>query len=170
MRPGCRSLSWAVSYCTPGTVTSRLRGAVLIFGFAIANELLTRKHLKAASTSTIVASSYASATFRNAEVLHAMGMLPGLRDRWLTRQDEGLQLQAAASDRAGHLVAASKFTPSLSTGRHLGNRGLSFDRTGIDARRHDRRVDHHGTRACASGNRSSKLEGLSSRREALMTE
>ena len=84
-------------------------GAVLIFCFAIANELMTRKHLKAATTSSIVASSYASATFRNAEVLHAMGMLSGLRDRWLTRQDEGLQLQAAASDRAGHLVAASKF-------------------------------------------------------------
>jgi ATP-binding cassette, subfamily C, bacterial len=84
-------------------------GAVLIFCFAIANELLTRQHLKAASTSVIVASSYASATFRNAEVLHAMGMLPGLRDRWLGRQDEGLKLQAAASDRAGHLVAATKF-------------------------------------------------------------
>jgi len=84
-------------------------GAVLIFCAAIANELLTRKQLKAASTSAIVASSYAAATFRNAEVLHAMGMLPGLRERWLGRQDEGLKMQAAASDRAGHLVAASKF-------------------------------------------------------------
>ena len=84
-------------------------GAVLIFCFAIANELLTRKQLHAASTSVIVANSYASSTFRNAEVLHAMGMLPGLRERWLGRQDEGLKLQAAASDRAGHLVAASKF-------------------------------------------------------------
>ena len=84
-------------------------GAVLIFCFAIANELLTRKQLKAASTNVIIASSYASATFRNAELLHAMGMLPGLRDRWLRRQDEGWELQAAASDRAGHLVAASKF-------------------------------------------------------------
>ena len=100
-------------------------GAVLIFCFAIANELLTRRHLKAASTNAIVAGSYASATFRNAEVLHAMGMLPGLRDRWMTRQDEGLLLQAAASDRAGHLVAASKFTRAflqvaiLGTGAYL---------------------------------------------------
>ena len=84
-------------------------GAVLIFCFAIANELLTRKQLKAAATSVIVASAYASATFRNAEVLHAMGMLPGLRDRWLRRQDEGLKFQAVASDRAGHLIAAGKF-------------------------------------------------------------
>ena len=84
-------------------------GATLIFGFAIANELLTRKQLKAASSNAIVAGSYASATFRNAEVLHAMGMLPGLRERWLRRHDDGLKMQASASDRAGHLVAASKF-------------------------------------------------------------
>jgi ATP-binding cassette, subfamily C, type I secretion system permease/ATPase len=100
-------------------------GAVLIFCFAIANELLTRKHLKAASTNAVVAGSYAAATFRNAEVLHAMGMLSGLRQRWLQRQDEGLVLQAAASDRAGHLVAASKFTRAflqvaiLGTGAYL---------------------------------------------------
>jgi ATP-binding cassette, subfamily C, bacterial len=100
-------------------------GAVLIFCFAIANELLTRKHLKAASTNSVVAGSYAAATFRNAEVLHAMGMLSGLRQRWLKRQDEGLLLQAAASDRAGHLVAASKFTRAflqvaiLGTGAYL---------------------------------------------------
>jgi ATP-binding cassette subfamily C protein len=100
-------------------------GAVLIFCFAIANELSTRKQLKAASTDTIVAGSYAAATFRNAEVLHAMGMLSGLRDRWLKRQDKSLLLQAAASDRAGHLVAASKFTRAflqiaiLGTGAYL---------------------------------------------------
>ena len=100
-------------------------GAVLIFCFAIANELLTRGHLKAASTNAVVAGSYAAATFRNAEVLHAMGMLSALRHRWLKRQDEGLLLQAAASDRAGHLVAASKFTRAflqvaiLGTGAYL---------------------------------------------------
>lgn len=100
-------------------------GAILIFCSAIANEFLTRNQLKASSTNAIVANSYASATFRNAEVLYAMGMLSGLRDRWLTRQDEGLQMQAAASDRAGHLIAASKFIRAflqiaiLGTGAYL---------------------------------------------------
>jgi ATP-binding cassette, subfamily C, type I secretion system permease/ATPase len=100
-------------------------GAILIFCSAIANEFLTRKQLKASSTHAIVANSYASATFRNAEVLYAMGMLSGLRDRWLIRQDEGLQMQAAASDRAGHLIAASKFIRAflqiaiLGTGAYL---------------------------------------------------
>jgi ATP-binding cassette subfamily C protein len=100
-------------------------GAALIFGLAIANELLTRRQLKTASLNSVVASAYASATFRNAEVLHAMGMLRGLRGRWLTKQHEGLHLQAVASDRAGHLIAASKFTRAflqiciLGTGAYL---------------------------------------------------
>jgi ATP-binding cassette, subfamily C, type I secretion system permease/ATPase len=85
-------------------------GAALIFGLAVANELLTRAQLKRASLNSVAASAYASATFRNAEVLHAMGMLRGLRERWLATQDHGLNLQAAASDRAGYLIAASKFT------------------------------------------------------------
>jgi ATP-binding cassette, subfamily C, bacterial len=84
-------------------------GAALIFGLAIANELLTRAQLKDASLNSVIASAYASATFRNAEVLQAMGMLRGLRERWLTRQHEGSHLQAVASDRAGYLIAASKF-------------------------------------------------------------
>ena len=48
-------------------------GAVLIFGFAVANEVLTRKQLKEASIASSHASASASATFRNAEVLLAMG-------------------------------------------------------------------------------------------------
>ena len=58
-------------------------GAVLIFALAIANELMTRSQLKTASINSVTAASYASATFRNAEVLYAMGMLNPLRDRWL---------------------------------------------------------------------------------------
>jgi ATP-binding cassette subfamily C protein len=85
-------------------------GAVMIFSLAVANEFSTRNKLKDASRSSVIANSYAAATFRNADVLHAMGMLSGLRDRWLERHDEGLQLQASASDRAGFLIASSKFT------------------------------------------------------------
>ena len=84
-------------------------GALLIFALALANELLTRNQLKDASRNSVLAHSYAAATFRNADVLYAMGMLKGLRDRWSDRHSEGLQLQAGASDRAGFLVAFSKF-------------------------------------------------------------
>ena len=97
----------------------------MILCLALANELLTRGQLKEASLNMIIANAYASAIFRNAEVLYAMGMVGGLRDRWMARQDEGLQLQASASDRAGYLIAASKFTRAflqiaiLGTGAYL---------------------------------------------------
>ena len=86
-----------------------LSGAVLIFAFAVANELLTREQLKSASISSNLAGTFAAATFRNVEVLHAMGMWRPLRDRWLHRQNEMLSLQAVASDRAGILLTATKF-------------------------------------------------------------
>src|SRR5665213_2696253 len=88
-------------------------GAVLIFAFAVANEVLTRNHLKSASISSAHAGAYASATFRNSEVLMAMGMWRPLRDRWLFRQNAVLELQAVASDRAGALVSATKFLRSF---------------------------------------------------------
>lgn len=84
-------------------------GAILIFAFAVANEMLTRHQLKEAGTTAGRAASYLSATMRNSEVLLAMGMWRPLRDRWLDRHREVLDLQAIASDRAGILVSASKF-------------------------------------------------------------
>ena len=86
-----------------------LSGAVLIFSFAVANELLTRDQLKRANISAGQAGTFAAATFRNAEVLHAMGMWRPLRDRWLRRHIETLTTQAEASDRAGILLTATKF-------------------------------------------------------------
>jgi ATP-binding cassette subfamily C protein len=100
-------------------------GAVLIFGFAVANEVLTRRELKAATLSQNQAGAYAAATFRNAEVLLAMGMWRPLRDRWLRRQADVLELQAVASDRSGFLISATKFLRAflqvaiLGTGAYL---------------------------------------------------
>ena len=100
-------------------------GAILIFAFAVANELLTREHLKSASKNAGLAGAFAASTFRNVEVLHAMGMWRPLRDRWLNRQNETLSLQATASDRAGILLTATKFLRAflqvaiLGTGAYL---------------------------------------------------
>jgi PrtD family type I secretion system ABC transporter len=102
-----------------------LSGAILIFSFAVANELLTREQLKSASKSSNLAGAFAAATFKNVEVLHAMGMWRPLRDRWLRRQNDTLALQAVASDRAGVLLSATKFLRAflqvaiLGTGAYL---------------------------------------------------
>ncbi|MGE5504559.1 MAG: type I secretion system permease/ATPase [Actinomycetota bacterium] len=90
-----------------GAVT--LTGAVAIFALAMVNEVATRKALKDAGTVSIGAGAFAEASLRNAEVLHAMGMLPGIAARWLVRHDTALALQARAADRAGALLALSKF-------------------------------------------------------------
>lgn len=84
-------------------------GAILIFAFALANELLTRDQFRSAGKAAIEAGVYATATIRNVEALHAMGMWRPLRDRWLTRQNAMLALIAVASDRSSLLVAATKF-------------------------------------------------------------
>ena len=83
-------------------------GAVFLFAVALLNDLITRRALGRASHRFSEGGVMAAAGQRNAEVLRAMGMLDGLRRRWLMRQRDGLRLQAKASDRAGLLTATSK--------------------------------------------------------------
>lgn len=97
-----------------------IAAAVLIFTISVLNEVLTRSQLKAANTTAAAASSRASATFRNAEVLQAMGMWRPLRALWLDKQNDVLVLQATASDRAGVLVAVAKFLRSFMQVASLG--------------------------------------------------
>ena len=100
-------------------------GSVVIWILTLANELLTKRSLTEASTASIAAGARASSTFRNVEVLQAMGMLGALRSLWLGVHQTHLDLQADASDRAGALVAGTKFfrmflqTIILGTGAYL---------------------------------------------------
>ncbi len=84
-------------------------GAVIIFILAIANELLTRNALQDASNAGNQAAHFAGTTLQNAEVIRAMGMEDRLADRWLAQRDNMLDGQSRASDRAGAIVATSKF-------------------------------------------------------------
>lgn len=84
-------------------------GGALIFAMAIGNELFTRALAKDASRGTAAAATYAAATLRNAEVLHAMGMVGALRERWLARQRSALERGAAAAARSGTFMSAAKF-------------------------------------------------------------
>ena len=54
-------------------------GGVIILGLAIANDFATRKPLQHATTAAIGAQNEVGVTMRNAEVMHAMGMWPGLQ-------------------------------------------------------------------------------------------
>lgn len=76
---------------------------------AYTNDRLTRERLNEATGASIAANNKATTTFRNAEVLQAMGMVGNLRKQWATSRVQALGLQAMASDRAGIVMAAIKF-------------------------------------------------------------
>ncbi|MFZ0711002.1 MAG: type I secretion system permease/ATPase [Terrimicrobiaceae bacterium] len=100
-------------------------GSIIILILTLLNEYLTFKLLGKASRASIAANQQAQATLRNGEVLHAMGMLDALRSLWSTSHGEVISWQALASDRAGIIVASTKFvrmflqTAVLGTGAYL---------------------------------------------------
>jgi ATP-binding cassette, subfamily C, bacterial len=84
-------------------------GSVVIWTLTLINEVITKKELNEASSASIEAGQRANTTFRNVEVLQAMGMLGALRTLWLGMHQKHLGWQARASDRAGLLLAGTKF-------------------------------------------------------------
>jgi len=81
---------------------------ILTLIFTIINEYSTKKLLHRATQASISAHADVSATLRNSEVMRAMGMTPGLKDRWAERRDEQIVWQAVASDRNSALMAGLK--------------------------------------------------------------
>ncbi|MHB0776578.1 type I secretion system permease/ATPase [Halomonas sp. WWR20] len=81
---------------------------IVLLSLAIANEKATKKLLAEANAEHIKAQDLANSNLRNAEVLHAMGMLPGIMGRWAAKHHVFLSRQSQASDRAGVLTNTSK--------------------------------------------------------------
>ena len=84
-------------------------GSLVIWSLTLLNEVLTKRDLTEASSASREAAQQAATTFRNVEVLQAMGMLAALRSIWSGRHLRHLGWQARASDRAGTLIAGTKF-------------------------------------------------------------
>ncbi len=87
-----------------------LIGALVLLGLALLTEYRTQKPLAAANQAGIAANQFANNSFRNAEVIEAMGMFPSLRARWYALHGRMLALQAVASERAGSISAVTRFT------------------------------------------------------------
>ena len=81
---------------------------IVLLVLAIANEKATKGLLAEANSEHIKSQDLANSNLRNAEVLHAMGMLPGIMGRWAEKHHQFLAKQSQASDRAGALTNASK--------------------------------------------------------------
>lgn len=84
-------------------------GAVIIFILALTNEFATRNVLQDANAASQGANNFVNSTMQNAEVIRALGMEKQLTKRWLAQHDNMLSHQAKASDRAGGIMASSKF-------------------------------------------------------------
>jgi ATP-binding cassette subfamily C protein len=84
-------------------------GAFIIFALALTNEFATRGALQDAGKASQAANHFVNTTMQNAEVIRALGMEKPLTQRWIKQHDEMLLHQAKASDRAGSIMATSKF-------------------------------------------------------------
>ena len=85
-----------------------LFAAAVLFALAVLNETYTRSALNEANNQSMGANLYANNNLRNAEVIKALGMLPGIRQRWESRHEQFLSLQTLASDRAGVIQSVTK--------------------------------------------------------------
>ena len=86
-----------------------LFGAVLLFALALGNEMVMRAPLGVANEHWMAAQRRGETALRNAEVVHAMGMLPALLQRWHAENDRALDGHARAGDRGAVMVGAAKF-------------------------------------------------------------
>jgi ATP-binding cassette subfamily C protein EexD len=82
--------------------------AVLLILLAIWNERATSGDLEQANKVSVENANSTSRNLRNAEVVHALGMLPSLMARWREKQYKLIMLQATASEKNGLITALSK--------------------------------------------------------------
>ncbi len=85
-----------------------LIGAVIIFIFAWANEISTRKPMQDANAYRVKGQMFADLAHRNADTVTAMGMGGNMQARWHEYTNEASNSTVRGSDRAGSLTSASK--------------------------------------------------------------
>ncbi|MGR4069047.1 type I secretion system permease/ATPase [Billgrantia sp. C5P2] len=93
---------------------------LLLLGLAIINEKASKRLLAEAGHEHIRAQAQVGSNLRNAEVLHAMGMLPAIMQRWEARHVTALVKQSQASDRSSGLSNLSKGLRILAQSMILG--------------------------------------------------
>lgn len=86
-----------------------LVGGALLFALAVLNEKLSHAPSKDEGRAAIEDRAAVDQALNNAEVLQAMGMLPGFLARWSEQNSRTLAAQLEAGERSGAVVGASKF-------------------------------------------------------------
>ncbi len=83
-------------------------GAVLLLVLTLLNELRSRSPQNEALQAQAAAETFEQSARRDAEALHALGMVGSTAARWRTLRDKSLSAHMAASDRTGAFSATSK--------------------------------------------------------------
>ena len=83
-------------------------GAVIIFCLAIATELVSRDLLKKSAGHQMKSHAFVETILRNNDVLRAMNIAAGLKNKWANRRDPAILLQVKANQRVGLLLGSTK--------------------------------------------------------------
>jgi len=86
-----------------------LAGALLILILGLASEWIMRGPTEAAHAAESQAMSLAEMTIRNAEVVKSMGLMPAMLWRWRMLNAEVTKGYHLSGERAGRVIAATKF-------------------------------------------------------------
>ncbi|MGH6905489.1 MAG: type I secretion system permease/ATPase [Geminicoccaceae bacterium] len=93
----------------PWLGTLALVSSLLLLALALGNELMMRTPLQQAGERWMIAQRRGETAVRNAEVVHAMGMLPALLQGWHRDNDRAVSEHARAGDRGAAFVGVAKF-------------------------------------------------------------
>lgn len=108
-------LPWAPIYILvilalhPALGAFALGSGVILIVLALVNEMLVRQPLTDSSEAATRNYAFTEMSLRNWEVVQAMGMMPGLLQRWGRDRNRMLERQAAASDLAANLQSTIRF-------------------------------------------------------------
>jgi PrtD family type I secretion system ABC transporter len=87
-----------------------LAGAIVILVLAVINNMVTSGPIEEGTQAGLGASAIVSSSVRNADVVHALGMVGAIKRHWEKYHDKALVAQTNGSDKAGILMASSRFT------------------------------------------------------------
>jgi len=85
-----------------------LFGAFVILTLAIISDFATKRATQESSTHNVTSNSFLDSLARNADAIHAMGMVGSLNKLWLRTHEAGVAWQEVAGDRAGVVNSIAK--------------------------------------------------------------
>ena len=83
-------------------------GAIVLFVLGVINDKVTKQASAESNGANIAALNYADSAVRNADVIAAMGVLPGLMSKFRDLSEEAYVKQRMATDRSGVLSSFAK--------------------------------------------------------------